>query len=891
MGMTEAKPRMSRRTMLKSSLALLSSLWLSRFVKTSRASSKAWDLSPKRIYIAPDDHTDYLWVANEAEYKQAFLDMIDYYLNLADSTANEPNADFKSRWHCDGTFWLWTYAKNRTTAQFNRLIQRIQDGSFSVPLQPLCQVLGGTPAEAVLRGMYYAGQIERRYGLRFSLAYSMENQTLPFGLGALWAGSGAKYSWKGICGCATKVASPGNRLYDIYWWNGPDGSRLLMKWDSMLTGNQGMGGYAEAYNPSTVVDYVDGNDAFKAKYAYAVIGAFGRGWDAVKTLTNAFPTVAKAKTNAARRVIVSNEIDFFQDFEATYGASLPQQACSFGNEWDLLCASMAEVSARVKRAVEKLRSAEALAVLVAAQNPSFMNGRNTARDQAWMDLGLYWEHDWTGDSPIAGMRDLRAAWQKRLAAEIESYVNQLQADAARSLAGMIQKTGANIRFYAFNPLSWSRSDIADISYTGATPVHVIEVASNQEVPSQIVTLAGQKFVRILASNVPAVGYKVYEIQPGAGAAFPDAPSVNGGVIENDLYRLTVASNGAITSLIDKTRGNTEFAKNVGGLTINDLGSGTGSSLLAENVGPVSATVLATVTTSSPLKHTSRVTLIRGLNRIAIQNDINQNFSSLNTWSFAFNLNTPDVWHEEVGAMVRAKLTTATPAGHYSPQNARYDWLTLNHLADMSGGGQGVTLSNADCYFMQLGASTPANLDVTTPQIRVLAGGQVDGPSLGMLNQGGDTHFLQRFALQTHDAYDAATAMRFALEHQNPLVTAVITGGTQYPEKTFSFLTLSNPNLLLWALKPAEDWGIPRNFILRLWNFSEAAADFSLQLSAGPITTAKRTTHIETPLGEASVVSGSLQGSLAAHQISTYAVTTDQPLGKRVWLPVSTRRSK
>ena len=36
---------------------------------------------PKRIYIAPDDHTDYMWTADEETYRQAFIEMIDYYLD------------------------------------------------------------------------------------------------------------------------------------------------------------------------------------------------------------------------------------------------------------------------------------------------------------------------------------------------------------------------------------------------------------------------------------------------------------------------------------------------------------------------------------------------------------------------------------------------------------------------------------------------------------------------------------------------------------------------------------------------------------------------------------------------------------------------------------------
>ncbi|MBI3243366.1 MAG: twin-arginine translocation signal domain-containing protein [Chloroflexi bacterium] len=737
------------------------------------AASPSFQAAVKKIYLAADDHTDYMWTGDEAAYKTAFLEMIDYYLNLADSTlGNAP--EHQSRWNCDGSFWMWTYEKNRTATQFQRFINRLKSGHLSVPLNTLVSCYGGAPAEAVLRGMYYPGQIERRYNLRFTLAVAMENQTLPYGLGALWAGAGAKYSWRGVCGCATQTTGLGNRQHEIYWWTGPDGSKMLMKWYSLL-GNTELGGYAEARNPSVAVDQAT-NKCGAANYPYDIAGAFGHGWDNLKTFTSAFVTVAQSKTNASRKVFVSNEHDFFEDFEATYGAGLPSLACSFGNEWDLYCASLAEVSARVKRAVEKLRGAEALATLVNLQNASFMTSRVADRDLAWMNLGLYWEHNWTADGPTI-TRPQRAAWQRGLASQIESYVNTLHGDAASALGGLIQKTGLNQRFCAFNPLSWTRTDVADFPYTGATPVQVIDLSTTLETPSQIVTIDGQQYLRILATDVPPVGYKVFEIQSGAGGGFSDAATVTGNVIENDFYQVAVADRGAITSLIDKTRLNREFVRNINGRDMNDLGPGSGSgSLQVENAGPVSVTLLATDT--SPLAHSSRVTLIRNSNRVEIRNDITQNFGSVLTWGFGFEINTPEVWHEEVGAVIRAKLLA--DGGHYSPVNARYDWLTLNHFADIGDGVVGATLSNADCYFMRLGNSTVNTLDTTTPQLSPLVGGQVDGSNFGIPNQDGDTQFRQRFALQTHDAYDPVAAMRFALEHQNPLIVSEVTGGDAYP---------------------------------------------------------------------------------------------------------------
>ncbi len=814
----------------------------------------------KRIYLAPDDHTDYMWTADEATYENAFLTMTDYYLDRMDAT--EGNAPpYQARWNADGSFWMWIYQKNRTAPQFQRLIKRINDGHFSMPLNALVLSNGGTPAEAVLRGMYYPGLIQRAYGVDFPIAIAMENQTLPYGLSSLWAGSGAKYSWKGVCGCASHVPHLSNRDRETYYVGGRDGSRILMKWNSLLTNNNSIGGYAEGRNPFATVDFVENNASFKARHPFPVIGIFGKGEDDLKTTDNVFVTAAQQLTNANRQVIVSNQLDFFQDLETNHGAELETFAASYGNEWELYSASMSEVSARVKRAVEKLRSADALATLVSLKRPGFMDSRIAARDKAMINFGLYYEHNWTADGPVT--RTARANWQRKIQGEITNYVNKLHNDAKSQLGAMIVRSGTNPRFYVFNSLSWARTDYADFHVSNTSAVHVVDIATGQQVPSQYVTINGRTHLRVLASNVPSVGYKVFEIRSGAGTAFPDAAIISGNVIENDFYRITVSSTGAITSLIDKKRANREFARTINDRAINDLG-GIGGSLTVENVGPVSVTLLAT--SMNPHTLVSRITLVKGANRIEIDNNILQNFGETLTWGYSFNIDSPDIWHEEVGAVIRAKLLP--DGGHYSPRNARYDWLTINHFADMSGGGVGVTLSNADAYYMQLGNSTHTALDATTPQLNILAGGQVDGPNLGIPNQGGDTKFLQRFALQTHGAFNQTSAMKFSLEHQNPLVTHQVTGtDPSYNEKNYSFLTISDPDVLLWALKPAED-GISQGVIARVWNQANAARNYTLSL-APSIVSGKRTTHIETDIADASIINGNLSASLTGNQIQTH----------------------
>ena len=86
----------------------------------------------KRIYLANDDHTDYMWTANEAQYDSAFVHMLDYYLRQIDSTKNNPD-DLQARFNCDGSYWLKTYHKYRSPTQFNKLIGYIKSGHISSP--------------------------------------------------------------------------------------------------------------------------------------------------------------------------------------------------------------------------------------------------------------------------------------------------------------------------------------------------------------------------------------------------------------------------------------------------------------------------------------------------------------------------------------------------------------------------------------------------------------------------------------------------------------------------------------------------------------------------------------------------------------------------------------
>ena len=857
----------------------------------------AYAAEPTRIYIANDDHTDFMWTADADVYARVFVEMLDWHLNLAEETrTNAP--PFRHRFNCDGSYWLWNYEQRKTPAEFARLVDRIRDGTISAPLNTLVSCYGGQPTEAVLRGMYYAGRLERRHGLRFPVAVAMENQTLPLGLASLFAGSGARYSWRGVCGCASKTGNEvlGERPHEIYWWTGHDGRRLILKWHSLAAaGNRNSGGYAEAFDPVSAVRYLDADPGFLLRYRapgatepYRVRAAFGFGWDALDRKTGqpypADPTVypqadhfhiiAKQQSHEGRQVLVSNEQDFFEDFERTHGDTLASQTVTYGNEWDLYSASMSETSARAKRAVEKLRTAELLAAMVGLQEPAFIESHTAARDRAFHGLGLFWEHNWTADGPVS--RQKRAAWQERVVDDIEGYVNAIQDEALVRLGGMIRSSANSDRFLVLNPLGWPRTDAADFAYSGSTNIHVRDLASGKDVPHQIVKLSGASNLRILASDMPSAGYKVFEIRSGPGTATTEEAATLSGdgdsVFENDAVKLVIERDGAIHSFTDKRRGNAELAATIGDLKLNDLAANSddGEPLRVENRGPVSVTVRAR--SEAGLEHTTAITLYRGSDRVDIWNELNANFSDVRHWAFTFALPEPVVRTEEVGAVILNRLQSA--GGDYADTHSRYDYLTVNHFADITDGtgAKGVTLSNPDLAFARLGNSSVTNLDTRTPQLHFLAGGQVDGPNLGIRGQNGNARFLQRFALRPHGRYHATAAMKFALEHQNPFITGVVTGKGigAYPEASRSLLQVDNPEVLLWALKPHED-GMKHGIVARFWNLSDQPAKANITFAGGiALTSAHLATHIETDVEAVPLTStGGFTATFARQQLQTY----------------------
>ena len=203
-------------------------------------------------------------------------------------------------------------------------------------------------------------------------------------------------------------------------------------------------------------------------------------------------------------------------------------------------------------------------------------------------------------------------------------------------------------------------------------------------------------------------------------------------------------------------------------------------------------------------------------------------------------------------------------------------MTPNHLVDFEKDGYHILLSNRDAFAMQVNDSTNSAFDLTGDEVHVVVMEKALGA--GTSNQGGDTLFINRFALRGVDApFDAAEGMRTSLAHQNPLHVVALPRDQSGPlaAHTGSLLSVSSDQVVVTAFKPAEDPG--QGFIVRAWELGGQPRAFDIDASAMSISSAWHTTLVETAIARTTVTNGVVSAEATANEITTYRLFNDDPI--------------
>src|ERR1035438_8504889 len=358
--------------------------------------------------------------------------------------------------------------------------------------------------------------------------------------------------------------------YRLFWWQAPDGSRLLTYFPSDYANQidpQKMARDSATYGPM-MWKYNGGTDsapvgALDMMYLYGV-GDHGGGptrqdldtalrWqkgDLVYPQIN-FSTAAQnfadlEKNKAELRIPTWDGELYFQYHRGVQTTQSEEKRGNRQNEELVLNA-------------EKVASIDTLLggpSGVRDQCPSCTDWGGYPQqnlDSAWKDVLFNQFHDILPGSGIA-INYVDAARRYAVASRIDRDIIQT---GLSDIASRVISYGVSVLI--FNPLSWTRTGEVEFEVqlpTGVKDVSAVE-AGGTTMPMEVLNYdwsTGLMRVRLLAINIPPIGYELVRLvqQANPPSAKPTTLIASDDSLENEFIRLKVdAKTGCITSIYDK----------------------------------------------------------------------------------------------------------------------------------------------------------------------------------------------------------------------------------------------------------------------------------------------------------------------------------------------------
>src|ERR1022692_1873660 len=205
---------------------LLAMLAMAPFVPAIglRADTRHW-----RVFVINASHLDLGWHDLPSVIKDRIAGYVDDAVQLCDATKNA-TAENKYKFTLESSCAVDYYEQHRTADQFRKLIDCMSRGQieFGALYTPMHTDLCGH--EELARSTYYAASIRRRFKIPVRMAILDDvGESYCMGLAQILARSGVKWFCLGP-GCKANQKGIINKAPRVFYWDSPDGSRVLCAW-------------------------------------------------------------------------------------------------------------------------------------------------------------------------------------------------------------------------------------------------------------------------------------------------------------------------------------------------------------------------------------------------------------------------------------------------------------------------------------------------------------------------------------------------------------------------------------------------------------------------------------------------------------------------------------
>ena len=390
---------------------------------------------------------------------------------------------------------------------FKEIQQRVKEGRWEMVggmwVEPDLNLPSGESlVRQVLIGKRY---FQEKFGVDVKIGWNVDSFGYSWQLPQIYKRSGIDYFVTRKLGANDTTKFP----YKLFWWESPDGSRVLTyfphsagsHWDHIhLDPGRISSGVADDYTHARLSESI----------LFYGVGDHGGG--PTRTLLDSALRWQNGP-NIFPKLTFSTAQSFFDD---AIKDQEQLQIPIWKNELYFqmhrgVYTSQAETKKRMRKSEELLLNAEKFSSLAMLDGQPYPQARF---EEDWKKVLFQQFHDILPGSGIAinyvdAARDFH---------EVSLSGHKILSQSLGTLVARIDTHGAGVPVVLFNPLSWTRTGIAEVEAQFAAKVGdvVVRDASGQLLPSAIVArneITHELKIRLLARSVPAMGYTVIRIVP------------------------------------------------------------------------------------------------------------------------------------------------------------------------------------------------------------------------------------------------------------------------------------------------------------------------------------------------------------------------------------------
>jgi hypothetical protein len=467
--------------------------------------------------------------------------MIDKALDVCDSTDQLP-PDHRFVWTVPGWPMRQILWPGQTRGRRERLERAIREGRLVWHALPGSLHTESLDLEDIVRGLRFSSDLSRAFDMESPRDAKMTDvPSHAWILPTILKHAGVEFLH---LGCNSASASPD--VPRLFWWEGPDGSRLLTMYEAS--------GYGSGLKPP---------EDWPHKTWLALIHTGDNHGpptpDEVRFLLD------RAKEELPEAKIRMGRLADFGDAILQENPDLPVVRGDMPDTWIHGIMSMPVESKLARNLRPEIGALEILNSLLSIWGVAPPPASKTIT-AAYEGSLMYGEHTWGHSVPL-NRRLYGKAWEEARArgeyARLEeswqehgAYIRGAQdlvapalADTMTALAGAVAVEGP--RVVVFNPLPWTRDDVVTVAVSDGLASGLKDLDSGETVPVEV----GGDRLRFIARGLPPLGYRTYV--PGAAQStskglIADAAS---GVIENSRFKIKLdPARGVVASLVDKRDG-------------------------------------------------------------------------------------------------------------------------------------------------------------------------------------------------------------------------------------------------------------------------------------------------------------------------------------------------